>query len=368
MDGAIRKAKSSSTGDKMPDTAIFLGAGASVAEGAPSQASLFRDYFAEKRRRNEPVDEQLADYFQRFWRIDLGRGDLESTVFPTFEEALGMLEMARDRGEGFRGFYGTAGSNQIGQTIENLVFLIAEILHRRLQRPGDHHQRLVDSLVGGRQIRDVAFVSLNYDILADNALAEAYQHVDLDYGVEFANFAESGWTRPREGRSTLLLKIHGSLNWLYCPVCKGLWITPKTKGVIKLISRRSRQAKRCEGCGGSYVPILIPPTFFKVMSNPYLVAVWEKAEQLIRSCRRIVFCGYSLPDADMHIKYLLKRGQMNRRGPRLKVFVVNNHDGKPDSMKSEELDRYVRLFGKSAVVDAEMSFEEFARDPMDLVS
>ena len=346
----------------MIDTVIFLGAGASVAEGASSQANLFKDYFWEKRRSREPIDEHLIRYFRLFWQIDLKRKDPRKITFPTFEEALGILEMARDRGEGFHWFYNTPNSNGIGHTIEDLVFLIAEILHRRLKT---HvlHEKMVQRLIAEGRVHRTAFISLNYDILIDNALTSAHPTIELDYGLDFANFAIPGdWQRPRPGDSVSLLKIHGSLNWLYCPVCKGIWITPKEKGVITLISRTG-QRQTCRACEGRYVPVLIPPTFFKAMSNPHLVTVWEKAECILRSCKRIVFCGYSLPDADMHIKYLLKRGQMNRKGPAPQVVVINNFPGKVKGLKDAERGRYVRLFGEKKVDYSSTSFQEFASDP-----
>jgi len=59
-----------------PRTVIYLGAGASVAEGAPAQADLFREYFKSCRQRierilDEQMDTDLAAYFQDYWGIDV---------------------------------------------------------------------------------------------------------------------------------------------------------------------------------------------------------------------------------------------------------------------------------------------------------
>ncbi|MDQ2085925.1 hypothetical protein RBH29_05665 [Herbivorax sp. ANBcel31] len=90
---------------------------------------------------------------------------------------------------------------------------------------------------------------------------------------------------------------------------------------------------------------MIPPTYFKMMSNPFLIQIWNKAEYELRESEKIVFCGYSMPDADIHIKYLLKRGILNRRITKPKIIIVNNHDSKKDEIKNEEELRYRRLFG-----------------------
>jgi hypothetical protein len=240
------------------------------------------------------------------------------------------------------------------------VFLICDILARALQRPAEHHKALVDFLCRSGDLRKTAFVSFNYDILIDNALADAWRACDLDYGVEFTNFeTEDDWRRPRPTRSVGLFKLHGSLNWLYCPTCTALTLTPKEKGVIRLIYSPHDCVCRCREY---LVPIIIPPTFFKVMSNFHLQQVWRKTEKALIGARRVVFCGYSLPDADIHVRYLFKRIEVNRSpGDPLDVFVVNEHEHKQDAERWDEIDRYLRFFRDPRRVHVKkLSFEQFA--------
>lgn len=99
------------------------------------------------------------------------------------------------------------------------------------------------------------------------------------------------------------------------------------------------------------------------MSNIFLETIWNKAEKLIRAATHVVFCGYSLPDADMHIKYLLKRSQNNRNNLPIKFSVINNFTGKRDWIKDDEINRYKRFFGTSVNYLNDVSFEDFAEDP-----
>jgi NAD-dependent SIR2 family protein deacetylase len=205
---------------------------------------------------------------------------------------------------------------------------------------------------------------LNYDILVDNALTAVHPDIDLDYGLDFVNFRNSNdWVEPRPDMAVGLYKIHGSLNWLYCPVCKEIRLTPKVKGVLTLIPSDRNRRVNCVLCVGHYSYVLVPPTVFKVMTNPHLVRVWEKCERALRQASRVIFCGYSLPDADIHIKYLLKRAQMNRKSAgEFRVTVINHHKTKTDSENITEEQRYVRLFGRGAVKYTNVSFSEFAAD------
>ena len=66
-------------------TAIFLGAGASAAEGTPIQTNLFKDYFKLIRTRGRfatPEHErELATFFALMFDIDVDNGNLDNALF-----------------------------------------------------------------------------------------------------------------------------------------------------------------------------------------------------------------------------------------------------------------------------------------------
>lgn len=358
-----------------PEYVILLGAGASCSEGAPRQSKLFNRAFKSDCHSRIDPSGHLKKYFRIFWGIDIEKDNLDSVIFPTFEEALGMLELARNRHEAFKKFYSDANSRNIDHTIEDLIYLIAEVLKTTLQNKNIHHTTLINNLKENDLLLQCCFVSLNYDILIDNALISAKDKCDIDYDVDFANFyykspnEYENWYRPDPEKAVKLLKIHGSLNWLYCPVCNRITITPKNKSVpeIAYVEREEKGlAVSCGICGGKFSPILIPPTYYKEMANYHLSHIWYQAEQKIRSCKKIFFCGYSLPDADMHLKYLLKRGVMNRIQEAPEIIIANNDIDKDDREKEKEELRYQRLFGKQ-IKYTEKSFKDFADNPIDLM-
>lgn len=187
----------------------------------------------------------------------------------------------------------------------------------------------------------------------------------IDYGVEFTNFdapaevdKEWNWSRP-DLSATKLYKLHGSLNWLYCPTCNSLTLTPGMKGAV--LSADDRRAD-CAVCSLRRTPIIVPPTFYKDMSRVFLSTVWNKAESALRKVNHLILCGYSFPDADMHIKYLLKRIQTNRNVQELRITVISDHSNKTDAQRNEEKLRYRRFLG-CAVDYTTSSFEDFARNP-----
>jgi len=84
----------------MADTAIFLGAGASKAEGAPLQGDLFKEYFSSSLFKSscDEMDRELSTFFLQMFQIDVDGGDISNIAFPTFEEVLGLTDLAIMRG------------------------------------------------------------------------------------------------------------------------------------------------------------------------------------------------------------------------------------------------------------------------------
>jgi len=310
-----------------------------------------RDYFQlNPSRAPKEMDRELKQFFQAFYNIDVARIG-KGTIFPTFEEVLGALELALQREENFKVAGTVWDQYRIRRCREYVVTLICIILAAKLgpEPTGapNHHSKLIKAIPAGET---TCFISLNYDLLIDNAIRVANR--TPEYGTEFANAID------RTGEGVGLYKLHGSLNWLRCPTCGSLTHTGSSKGASYPIERRARCQTR--NCNAETIPIVVPPTFFKVMSDFHLEQVWHRAELALLEAEKIFFCGYSLPDADMHIRYLLKKVEVNR-GSTPEVFIVSNHKKKKQAEKKTECARFKRLFRlPSKVVYTSLSFEQFA--------
>jgi len=354
-------------------TAIFLGAGASKADGAPLQYELFKEYFRSKRPqqiRESTIPRTISAFFKDVFGLTVDKKTLDSTVFPSFEEALGMVDLAEARHETLRGYsncHDAEPSERLSIVRSYLVFLMADIIHKELQISSVHHRKLVRKLGNSNLLKETAFISTNYDILVDNALLHTTGK-DPDYGTDISQAGRSGGNHMGgSGSRVPLFKLHGSLNWIFCPVCNRLDYTPRRKVAVTLMNDL-KQAK-CHICRTVYSPLIVPPTFFKDFTNAFLNMVWNKAERTLSDVNRLIFCGYSFPDADMHVKYLLKRIQTNRqKRTKLRFAVVNNHPGKTVGMIKQERERFARFLGKSAIKYTDLSFEEFAANPAKVIS
>ena len=91
------------------------------------------------------------------------------------------------------------------------------------------------------------------------------------------------------------------------------------------------------------------------MSNPFIQEIFLKADKVLREAERIYICGYSFPDADMHIKYLFKRAEIFR-GETPEIFVINKP--KDDSPEKKQFMRFFK--DKKKVHYRGLAFEEFS--------
>ena len=284
-------------------TCIFLGAGASSADGAPLQKEIIKQ--------NSIIDKlNLKKYMEIVFMIDINH--ISQNSMPSFEELLGMLDISISNRLTFKNF----SHNEI-------------------------HFNLIEKLDQTQQ-NDIFFISTNYDILIDNALLR--NNYKPLYGFQY----QSNQSSENKIR---LYKLHGSLNWLHCPCCNSIKVTE----FIKCATEVFRRDIRCTNCGGVYEPIIIPPTYFKDYENTYLKKVWFNAEKKLQKTERIIFCGYSFSDADMQIKYLIKKASLMIG---LKEVLVFNK-----SLNCETENRYKRFFGENIVQYLNLSFQDFCENP-----
>ncbi len=332
-------------------TIFFFGAGASAAEGAPIASRLLVEAF--KQFPNDGKIRLVKEFLREFYSNDCSN---EASI-PTFEEILSPIDICLQKQEQISSKW---NYDKLTELRENLIYCICSVIHEKLLENNKYHVSLTNNLLqNDDDWKHFAFISLNYDILLDNALVKLgdgskANPVDLDYAASFRNEG-TDWRSPSE-RKVYLLKLHGSLNWLFCPTCNSIRITPKEKGVMRIFTH----SEVCEKDGSRQRALIIPPTFQKIYDNPFLVAIWHKAERLLREANRVIFVGYSMPESDVHIKYLLKKSLFRTEGSFPKIIVI---DRKGKNRKSAEYAVYKRLFGQ---IDYKpIGFEDFvvqARD------
>jgi hypothetical protein len=182
-------------------------------------------------------------------------------------------------------------------------------------------------------------VSLNYDCLIDRALCDAagsrFAAERGGYGVDIESGAEE-WKGTAKGRmpqgSITLLKLHGSLNW--------------ADSTSPLSLRSDIYAEVPEG-------VIQPPLTNKPVTAEPFRTVWREARRSVRSARRLILVGYSMPTTDGLVRSLL---WTDLASPNLaEVIVVEPH---PET-RTRLLEFFTRLADRPKVY-VFSSFEQLA--------
>jgi hypothetical protein len=92
--------------------------------------------------------------------------------------------------------------------------------------------------------------------------------------------------------------------------------------------------------------------------NPHISAVWYRAQEALREARRVFIVGYSLPEDDVDVIYMLKRGLAHIRAENVTVVELDQDRRTLDAHPVGQ--RYRSLFGE-AVDWQTAGFEEWLR-------
>jgi uncharacterized protein YbaR (Trm112 family) len=141
--------------------------------------------------------------------------------------------------------------------------------------------------------------------------------------------------KAKKHKNIKILKLHGSINWLACPNCKRIYVDYDDDIAIYELSTKCS----CPQCGKRFnndedIPqmnsMLITPTFLKDLNNLQLKNIWHNAFMDLSESSKVVFIGYSFPDADFEIKKKKKKAIH----PNTMIEVVLHSSDDPLTYKS----------------------------------
>jgi len=362
---------------------FFLGSGASAAAGAPLIGNFMPAAAAHalerSRARGRPITENRLYAFlnlafglgeAQFRAMALREGAPEAKVAgsapadPDFMFVLGALDVAISEGTSFgqsivrkasRGGptkgYDLSG-NELARVRQELLSSVVAAFGREPATSS-----LYADFVAALQPTD-RLITTNWDTLLDFAIQSLNRKVD--YGARPMTYVDAAEKPDNANAPVLPLhKLHGSLNWLFCPRCSLVYAnrgqnTAPIRGAWPYYVR-------CHVCAPSkdsslqaeLEAVLVSPTLLKTYRIAQLKQVWIDAQSALALADEWVFVGYSLPIDDMWVVAMLLRAAATQRSfkRRPKITVVDR-SGEP--VRS----RYARLLGWP-VLDGGSDFAEY---------
>jgi len=356
----------------MADIVYILGAGINrgIKDWNGLAPPLAKDFFQQALRHPRIGDDHYRDrlklvfaYIEKYWKIS--SKDLESVEFD-IESCFTMLELQSKE----------ALSNNDRETFVSLVeinyrliVMLAEYLSEF-----EHFTHTSEPFkLFGQRIYDEssAVLTFNYDTLLESALESAsgvniniptpfigrspesneisdeelpYSHMNwnrpLVYGVEFDEvqlhragtyaFAtgERFYAHPsNQLYIPPLLKLHGSINWFKFSGIKKYPFGDeeeirKRKGKTLLFESTWRFNEAPELYGIIIEPLIITPIINKEISSDSIIfKIWQKAQDEMSACKRLIVGGYSFPPTDFHTRRLFLEAFSSQKPE--EIVVIN---------------------------------------------
>jgi hypothetical protein len=367
-------------------TVLVFGAGATAACGGPMTDSILpdayqavRDGVAPELFGREDFFPELAAFLRDEFHVDPFDPTSLKAAYPPLPLLLSLVDTALHRGEPLGLKYGQRELRKVRQAVEYAVFALLDYRLRTIPKDKRYYRAALEA-VRARTGDDPTIITMNYDILIDNAMLGRNEDVVAipDYGVELSY---SRAIQPQ--KKGLLLKIHGSLNWFYCPACSrlSLGISRSLASTYKVTAELfaaghdldawyTCHGRPCDECRAAahgdtqafVEPLLITPTHLKDYRNPHISRLWYLAEKALREAECVVFIGYSLPEDDLEVAYLLKRGLSGKDPSRISV-VEYDPDAHRALMQHEVGRRYRRLLGVTDAGWRTDGFQGWVADP-----
>ena len=226
-----------------------------------------------------------------------------------------------------------------GALADVLLFLANTLWSAQQMALDEPMPEVLQSLIRRWHADRTKVITFNYDTLVEAALNDLatelglprnYAHPGLstlDLPELSERHAKHGFSFGRPmGDTFALLKLHGSLNWLYSGEHGGYGDVMYESGQVG--SWHSRNSTSLQGildaAPGLEVALLPPtPTKFGMMANGMLRALWQRAANAIITAERIIVIGYSVPQSDRVVRGMLSVMAMPSDLMKREIIPVN---------------------------------------------
>jgi len=330
----------------------ITGAGFSAPLGIPLQAQLLPEIVQSKRFQAVPL---LSEFLGAVFG---------STVDASLEDIFTLLDQAVAQRRYCRG-YDHEGLARIRNTLrQEILFLIQEKLSKATEEQWLLYRNFGAHLLNkrvdaGLNADPFSIITVNWDCALDDALywniheAKAVGRIDVDYCCYTSPLTNSSPHMPSVLQKAAglynvrIMKLHGSANWLLCPNCDRLFTGVGDRDLGPLDYLSIRPCVECQMAQPSKLgsheqsppmlePFMVTPTFLKAFDNTHIQMIWHNAYLDLSQASSVVFLGYSLPEADYHVRNLLRRAIKQEA----EIIVVLTKKDEATATTAKSLRRY----------------------------
>ncbi len=348
------------------DVLFVLGAGASHPDGVPLQKDILPLIMngSVKEISESEIGREVIEFINEYFVFD------EKNHHPRLEAIFGFIDYFILQNESLSAKYST---DRLRKIKEYLIKLVHFIVDYRTESKSVYYGMFWKAIAKFNS--NISIVTLNYDTLLEQSFGSLFKKFGyIDYSINFMNYEKSEklkpfnfWIDPRKPLTVdendnpvaiKILKLHGSLNWKYCNCCNQTLLTPwdrkidlnKGKFLGYTYPDNVEYEYSCPIDGTDFETLIMPPSYYKELTHNVILPLMAEAGKEIRAAKRIVIIGYSLSDADIHIKALFQKHLSDKQ----EVIVINRRNPPQIKLRYKSLSKNIKFFEKT--------FQETVRD------
>jgi hypothetical protein len=342
---------------------FVVGSGFSAHAGLPL-VSEFTQAILAARAAESGKSRLLVNFLNEFVQTTFPHEEpLAAEDWPSLEDLFTSVDLAANTGHCLGKSYDAARLRTVRRALISRIIRMLGSRYKAAWIRKDASWRLLKKFLTAVPWDRSAFVVMNWDAVIENRLFAMHENPGIDYGCDAAQASFPSrargrrltiYKRPRSPSATVI-KMHGSVNWLYCDNCRQLFwfpplsykkiadqlLTPRDWSAISPGSGVRTVARICPRCRSESLSTRLATfSYRKALEFPMFQKSWSTAEAALSQAQRWGFIGYSMPAADYEFKFLLKRLQSARTVAPEFVLVTGG------SAAQSTYENYRRFFGR----------------------
>ena len=224
-----------------------------------------------------------------------------ATSFPNIETLLSEMMANEQLWNASRSAPGGFTLEKLQAARQSLLLQISKWFHELYEPTANDPPLWLKQFAKHVNGENAVIVSFNWDLVLEQQL----------FG-DSVTPAEYGFDQEHSG--PILLKPHGSLNWYAGKLGRGI-VSDKRELLYSegdsevYMFKYFRQPKGKQ----TYMPLIIPPVFNKSFSESVFTYLWRRSVSALSTAKKVTFLGYSLPEADLHARFIIRCGFHNQR-------------------------------------------------------
>lgn len=360
----------------MNKTIYFLGAGFSKDAGGPVQNEIIKTILSSEFQSENSdkitntANKRFIDFLEK--ELLINKGNYENIAL---EDIFTPIDRCISEGRAL----GHYTYKELIDLREKLHYLMAKAIQFNVEKEGNNKNYIntfakyindiAKNRVNNLDEDNIAILTTNWDILLDNSLNNVISHskenpgvVDYCCYINPLDDIDKELIKPgliilgQNGYNIKYLKLHGSMNWLHCPYCQRLYVkfNKKTMFDKRYCKHCSKNLQLKHDDSIQLRGNLLLPTFIKDIRNIQLQLIWQNAGIELSEASKIVFIGYSLPQADFEIRQLLTR--FVRKEAEIEVILC------PTINTTQEEKRYQTFFGNRNISIRKISVPDYINE------